>query len=171
MHIDMVSAREEEKKRPFSRLMLGKRAKPTVILAVAIVGAALLMFGGMAGGGESEGIKLTSDFGSYAESVEQKVYELCSSVAGVSDVRVAVSFERGFEYVYAREEGAGKYLVVGSGSSESAVRVTEKTPVIGGIGVVCKGGGDPAIQNKLRNLISAAFGVKSNKIYVTEAAK
>ena len=54
---------------------------------------------------------------------------------------------------------------------QGAFQVKEKMPVIGGIGIVCKGGGDPTVQKKLLDLISAAFGISSNKIYIAEAKK
>ena len=170
--MNMVSTAYSEKKGLVTKLFGGKKAKPIIILFAAFMGVALLLFGGMTGEDrKDETSDLSKDLEQYAEGVEQKLYDICSKVEGVSNVSVAVSFECGFEYVYAREEGAGKFLVVGSGSSESAVRVTEKTPIIGGIGIVCKGGGDPTVQKRLINLISAAFGVGSNKIYITEAAK
>ena len=106
----------------------------------------------------------------YSKDVEEKIKELCSKVKGVSEVSVAVSFESGFEYVYAREDD-GDLATVGSGSAKSAVKIKEKMPVIGGIGIVCKGGSDPSVQKKLLDLISAAFGISSNKIFIAEAKK
>ena len=38
---------------------------------------------------------------------------------------------------------------------------------IEGVGVVCVGGNDPAIRRELTELISAACGIRSNKIFVT----
>ena len=40
-----------------------------------------------------------------------------------------------------------------------------------GIGIVCRGGGEPKIQRELLSLVSAACGVGSNKIFITEAQK
>ena len=161
-----------DKKGILSKITATKKGKLAVIMICAMLGAALLIFGG---GDEGRAAEVTSDASAsleqYSEGVEKKIRELCSRVEGVSGVSVAVSFECGFEYVYAKESGDGKYLVVGSGSAESAVRVTEIPPKISGIGIVCKGGGDPRVQSKLISLVSAAFGVGSNKIYVAEAAK
>ena len=110
----------------------------------------------------------------YIADLEESIEKLCSGVPGVSDVRVAVTLESGFEYVYAtdsktRPDGAVeiKYITIGSGSSEVAVYITEKLPAIAGVGIVCRGGSDPAIQQKLLALISAAYNVKTNKIYIT----
>ena len=40
-----------------------------------------------------------------------------------------------------------------------------------GIGIVCRGGSDPKIQRELLSLVSAACGVGSNRIFITEAQK
>ena len=140
--------------------------KPWMIAACALIGVGLLIFGGSGGKVETKA-ENKSELVEYSKEVEAKILELCSRVEGVKNVSVAVSFESGFEYVYATD--GDKTLTVGSGSNESAVRVTEKPPTISGVGIVCTGGGDPRIQQKLINLISAAYGISSNKIYITEA--
>ena len=148
---------------------LKKNSKLWIIIIGAIAGVLLLMIGG---GENKESAPTESDQAAlerYSEGVEKKIHEICSKVKGVSDVSVAVSFERGFEYVYAKNEEDGEIIVIGSGSGKSAVKVTEKPPTIAGIGIVCRGGGDPGVQRQLLNLLSAAFGISSNKIYITEA--
>ncbi len=146
-----------------------KNAKLWIILIGALAGVVLLV----AGGAEKES-KIKTDTESmalteYSETVEKKIHEICSKVKGVSNVSVAVSFDSGFEYVYAKNDDDGDIVVIGSGSSKSAVKVTEKPPTIGGIGIVCKGGGDPTVQKRLLGLLSAAFNVSSSKIYIAEA--
>ena len=150
---------------------LKKNSKLWIIVIGAVAGVALLLLGGGDGG---ETVRVESDdaaLATYTKSVEEKIHEICSRVSGVSDVSVAVSFESGFEYVYAKNEDKGDIIVIGSGSAKSAVKITEIPPEIKGIGVVCRGGGDPIVQNKLLNLLSATFGISTNKIYITEAKK
>ena len=57
------------------------------------------------------------------------------------------------------------------GVSDVTVAVRMENGNIVGVGIVCRGGGDAAIQKKLLQLVSAATGVRTNKIYITEAAK
>ena len=150
---------------------LKKNAKVWIILLGALAGVVLLLIGS---GDQDESVKIDADevaLAEYAEKTEKKIRELCSNVKGVSDVSVAVSFESGFEYVYAKNDEKGDLVTIGSGSTKAAVKVTEKPPTIGGIGIVCRGGGDPIIQNRLISLLSATFGVSSSKIYITEAEK
>ncbi len=116
----------------------------------------------------------------YTETLEKKIAALCESVNGVSHVKVAVTLRSGYEYIYAKDselKGSGEnttgsyhYLTIGSGSSESAVYLSEKLPTIGGIGIVCDGGGEPRVKQELTELLSAALDVPSNKIYVAEGS-
>ena len=148
-----------------SRLKRGGRL--WVIVMGGLLGVALLLYGG--GEREEEMNGEEERLAVYVRSVEDKITEMCSKVEGVREVSVAVSLESGYEYVYAME--GDKTLTVGSGSSEAPVKVTEKPPRIGGVGIVCVGGGNPAVQKRLIELISAAYGISSNKIYITEAQK
>lgn len=111
----------------------------------------------------------------YTEQLRREIAALCSRVEGVSDVSVAVSLECGYEFVYATDtkselggaSGQVKYVTVGNGSSEQAVYLTELLPRISGIGVVCRGGSEPEVVRRLTALLSAAYNIGSNKIYVT----
>lgn len=117
----------------------------------------------------------------YVDELENKIESLCSNVQGVSNVSVTVYLDSGFETVYAyneqsKETSSGtnsekKYVTIGSGNDESMVCVVEKMPNICGVAIVCKGGGNPLIANQLINLISSAYNVPKNKIYVAEGKK
>ena len=61
-------------------------------------------------------------------------------------------------------------MTAGSGSSESPIYLSVKPPGIAGIGVVCDGGGDASVRRELISLLSAAYGVGTNKIYVTASS-
>ena len=110
----------------------------------------------------------------YREALEARMAFICAQVAGVGEVNVIVSLEGGYEYVYAYDEkytASGQstsYIIIGSGSGESLVYLTERVPTITGIGVVCTGGRDTGVRCEVTSLLSAAFGVGANKIYVTE---
>ena len=146
-----------------------KKIKGTAIIILGLVIGIVLLVLGNGSDGSDNMPDTDQKMEKYSELVEKKIRDLCLTVEGVSEVSVAVSFKSGFEYVYAQNNGKGEILVIGNGSSEKVVAVTEKPPVIGGVGIVCRGGGDPKIQNELINLISAAFDVNSNKIYITES--
>ena len=117
----------------------------------------------------------------YIDELESKISTLCSKINGVSNVSVTVYLDSGFETVYAYNEQSKatsnginsekKYVTIGSGNDESMVCIVEKMPSICGVAIVCRGGGNPVIANQLINLISSAYNVPKNKIYVAEGKK
>lgn len=159
--------------KPFSKI----NSKLLMLAGCGIVGVLLLLYGGgRLGGGEKSAAVSPErhDLSEYSARLEDSIERLCSSVAGVSNVTVAVTLKSGFEYVYAtntqmKTDGSTdvKYLTIGSGGREGTIYITEKLPEIAGIGIVCRGGSDPAVVQKLISLISAAYGVGANKIYIT----
>ena len=142
---------------------LSKNSKIWVVVLALFVGIGLLVFSGSAP--DSAGAQST-ELSEYARELEEKIEQICSRVAGVSHVSVAVSLRGGFEYVYATDERGN---IISSGGSGAVIK--QKTPEIAGIGIVCVGGGNDAIRERLISLVSAACGVGTNRIYVTEAKK
>lgn len=148
-----------------------------LLLAVGgLVGIFLIVFGGSFGKGKAEEestcYQPTDDsLVIYQEYLEKRVRELCEPVVG-SPVTVTVTLSEGFSSVYATEweKEEEKYVILGSGSSSSALYLTRSAPQIGGIGIVCRGGGDDVLRKELLSLLSAAFHVPSNRIYIAEGS-
>ena len=142
---------------------LSKNSRIWIVALALLVGIALLVF---AKAPSADTASQQTQFSQYARELEDKIAQICARVQGVSHVSVAVSLRGGFEYVYATDESGN---IITSGSSQSGVVVRQKTPEIAGIGIVCVGGGSGAVREKIISLVSAACGVGTNRIYVTEA--
>ena len=136
-----------------------------IAVAAFALGLLLMIFGGSETAEAKKGSEISVE--RYAAALEADIAALCESVSGVSRVTVAVSLSGGIEYVYATDS-KGDPVTLG-GSSGGGLIVREKLPEIAGVGVVCRGGGDPEIQRRLISLIGAAYGVASNRIFITEA--
>lgn len=155
-----------------------KSGKLAVALLFVALGAILLLFGSRAGKDNDNStpeppVPSARTAEEYRAELEARMEAICADVAGVGEVEVVVTLEGGFSYVYATDKktNAGgeslSYVTVGSGDRETLVYLSEKAPAIVGIGVVCTGGMDPTVRREVTALLSAAFGVGSNKIYVT----
>ena len=142
------------------------------VFTLAALGILLIITGGcVSDRGDTQTVSLSGNsVTEYEARLEAKIKNLCENVKGVSGVTVAVSLSGGYENVYA-QNGSEDYVLVGNGSSESGVFLNERSPQINGIGIVCRGGGDPKIQQELLSLVSAACGVGKNRIFITEAQK
>ena len=146
-------------------MKLPQNVKLGVFISLVLLGVLLLIFGG--GTKTSSGDLDSEEIAKYKKELEGEITELCRGVRGVGDVRVAVSLSGGFEYVYATDKN-GKVVAAGS---ESGIVIKKKLPEILGIGIVCTGGGDSTVKNQLISLVSAAYGIGTNRIFVAEAKK
>lgn len=153
------------------------RLRLILILLGAALGVFLLLFGDRFFKSSSEETAepapLTSqeELEAYQTYLEGRVKVLCESVRGVDCVTVAVTLTGNFEDIYATEtvDGNKEYVIVGSGSGAKALYLTRLAPEIAGIGVVCRGGASSDVQNELSSLLSAAFHVPANRIYIAQA--
>lgn len=150
--------------------------KIIIIFLISALGIFLMLIGAFGKIGSKEedtGNSMSAE--EYASSVEKSISELCEKINGVSDVHTVVTLEGGYNTVYAQNSQSNssgyknEFVLTGSGASESAILVGYSTPQVSGVGIVCRGGGDAHIRSEIISLISATFGVSSNKIYVTEA--
>lgn len=109
----------------------------------------------------------------YAGQLEQRLEDILTQIDGVGATRVMVTLETGEENVYATDQETGgdgssavnHVLLAGEGLLE-----TVHTPRVLGVAVVCEGGADATIQNRVNTLVTALTGVGANHITVTKMA-
>ncbi len=155
----------------------GKRLRLILAAVGALVGVLLLLFGDRLFRSSSNSTEPTvtvseqEELTAYRQDLEARVKALCESVDGVSGVTVAVTLSGGFVDDYATQWNGDdmEYVILGSGSSASALHLSRQFPAVVGIGVVCRGGGNADVRRELTSLLEAAFSVSSNHIYITEA--
>ena len=108
----------------------------------------------------------------YSEMLEERIEELCNRVDGVSGAYAIVTLKGGYQAIYAIDSQSGntstknQTVVIGSGSGEKAILEGYSYPEIAGIGIVCHGGDSYEVKNKIVSLISSAFDISANKIFV-----
>ena len=153
-----------------------KSQKIILILFIAFVGVALLLFGGESkesGAGETTPVRddytMTEE---YARMLEDRVAQICSEVKGVSEVEVFVSLSGGYRTVYAYDSqstssGHKSQLVMsGSGSDKTAVVSAYEYPQISGVGIVYKGTDNATVRSQMISLVSSSLNISTNKIFV-----
>lgn len=90
---------------------------------------------------------------SYADDLEARLTELVSAVDGVGDCRVMITLESGTEYVY----------------TSPTVLVTEILPKIRGVVVVCDGGNDAAVCERVTEVVTTALNIPQRRVCVTKS--
>ena len=156
----------------------GEKASAGIVIMGLVVGVLLLLFGSTSFASKDESNTEASseirqyDEQKYEEELIEKIEYICSKVKGAGKVSVALTLDGSYRAIYAQNFTNGsnvksEYLLVGSGSNESALLVGYSPPQILGIGIVCSGGASASVRAEIVSLISATFDLPTNKIYVT----
>ena len=159
--------------------------KMFILICIAIFGIMFIFLGSDKEGADTVSSSHSTvdegkyDMIEYSEYIEKKIKGICEHINGVSSVYVIVTLENGFEYVYAINETSSKdkeiktydYLVIKDGNSENVVYLTGKPPKIKGIGIIYTINSKLSAKYEIVNLISSAFDVGKNKVYIIERKK
>lgn len=174
----------------FDKLFQGDK-KLKIVMIIGIVGIILIgittFIPEKSSPENSTEIKQTMD--EYRTKAQDEVLELISSIEGVGVARVMITYKNGVEYVYAREEkqntdksgGVGADDVIQRDNYESKTIMVEdengrKTalvrtmlePAVKGVVIVCEGGDDIFVQQKVIEAVKIAMGIGANQVCVTK---
>jgi stage III sporulation protein AG len=155
-------------------LNLFKTKKIYIFVALIFVGVIIIIIGknDTTKNGDIKNSIENLDPSQYSEMLEERVEELCNRVDGVSGAYAIVTLKGGYQAIYAIDSQSGntstknQTVVIGSGSGEKAILEGYSYPEIAGIGIVCHGGDSYEVKNKIVSLISSAFDISANKIFV-----
>ncbi|MBE6807154.1 MAG: hypothetical protein E7527_03980 [Ruminococcaceae bacterium] len=112
------------------------------------------------------------------QALEQRITTLLSSVEGVGRCRVLVTLESGTQTVYAADtriasDAAGQttdttFLRVETDTGPVGLKLTELQPTIKGVAVVCEGGGNPAVCERVTQVVTTAFQISQRRVCVVK---
>lgn len=144
----------------------GLLKNPKAVKWVVYGGLALLMlfflsevFGG-SGGGNSAGklseINEAAKVEEYEKRIENELERAVSAVKGVGrreGITIMVTLDSLSETVYSEKGSTVKTVI---------------TPKVRGVAIICEGGGDIVVKQKIIELVSRVLGINSTKISVTD---
>lgn len=120
----------------------------------------------------------------YADELETRLCHLVGGIDGVGACRVMVTLENGVEYVYASEEKAGSdysadgdrlsqaddsetsVILVQTEDGYEGLLVTELQPTVKGVVVVCAGGGDEAVRQRVTEAVTTVLNITAKRVCV-----
>lgn len=120
------------------------------------------------------------DSNDFRKQTEKELKELLEQIDGVGECEVMVSVECSTEYIYAenisryseenaerRSEKLDEDIVIteNSGTRQPLVRKVID-PRIGGVVIVCEGGGDIRINERVQKAVSTALNISSSRVCV-----
>lgn len=126
----------------------------------------------------------------YTKALETSLTDIVSSIDGAGATKVLITLENGVEMKYATDEKKNaeetqekssettrtqqsgdseiKYITVrDADGTERALAITEIQPTVKGVVVVCAGGEDPVVQQRILNAVTTALNISSKRVCVT----
>lgn len=169
--------------------VIEKIKNPKILVAAGLVGIALICLSSFIGGGEKKEIK--AQFGEtltaeeYKAELQESIGEIVKSITGSDNLKVVITLESGIKYSYADiSEGISEnktasnsestsselkqsYITVKTADGgEQALLVTTEMPEVRGVAIVCEGGDDEIINEKIQNAVTAALNITSKRVYI-----
>lgn len=130
-----------------------------------------------------EPIESDETMDAYVAKMEKRLSDILSQISGVSRVHVMLTLQDGGSAVVEKDESVlsqetkeekeyrkeEKAVYKDAESGEIPYVIAKKTPCIEGVLVVCEGGKDASVKQKILEAIMALFPVESHKICIIEA--
>lgn len=147
-----------------------------VAIIIAIIYFSLISSNSTQGDSSTNDDNITQEFSSsmeYVNYLENKLENVLTKVKGAGNVEVAITLEKGFEYIYATEEETKTTSNGTSVTSETVVMVDgqpllleEIYPIVQGIVVVSSGVDDISVRLNILSVLQTVIEIDNSKINI-----
>ncbi len=170
-------------------LIKEKLKKPKNLVIIGVTGIVLIGLSSLfSGKSDTKSIQTgnTFDCEAYKTTLEENVKDIVSGITEDKKPTVVITLENGIRYSYAddikndsttqsgekseqtTERKETSHITVKSSSGdEKALIVTEKMPEIRGVAIICEGGDDEFLSEKIISAVTAALDITRKRVYVT----
>lgn len=120
----------------------------------------------------------TISYSDYVNELDEKLTELISSIDGVGKCKVMITLKNTTESVFAKNSQNSQsessysqndeYVIYDGENGDSPLLLKEIFPEIEGVAVVCSGGDNIVVKEKIIQCVSSLFNISSNRISVSK---
>ncbi len=165
-----------------------KLKNPRILIIIGVLGILLIFLSSLSGGKEeakAQNQNTEISVEEYRLSLEKDIRQIVKGITGSNKATVVVTLESGMRYKYADiTEGAstdktednetsssseikqGYITVKTADGGEDALLVTTQMPEIRGVAIVCLGGDNEIIAEKIENTVTAALNITSQRVHI-----
>ena len=167
------------------------------VIALGAIGLILILNSNLSKGKTKENNKTDGDFSisytyEYKKQLEENLRNIISEISGVGTANVLVTLESSVQNVYATEQKKNKeasedknydeiskkqesneietkfITVKDADGTEKALSVMQIQPVVKGVVVICSGGDNPEVKNKVVEAVKTALNITSKRVFFTK---
>ncbi len=120
------------------------------------------------------------DFSERETELENRLEEAVSKINGAGETDITVTYESTKEFFYAKNssetngdtetESEFEFVIIDGANGEEPIFIKADEAKIRGVLVVCEGGGNALVREKIIEAICALLDIPSNKVSVAEMA-
>lgn len=164
---------------------------PRLLVAVGLCGIFLIFLSSFFTGKDKKSesdinLKNSITAEEYRASIEESIKNIVSGITGDKNPTVVITLESGVKYSYAKidetdssvssgnstdqssESKKQSYIIIKTADGgEQALIVTEIMPEIRGVAIICSGGNNNVISEKIKNAVTAALNITSKRVYIS----
>lgn len=129
-----------------------------IIIIAGIVGIALIFLSSYIDIGAFSSEKEEEEFSvkTYSTQIEGDLQTVISQIEGAGETKVLLTMENSVEYVYLED---------------STTKTKEIEPLIRGVLVVCEGGDDPIVVERITDAVTKALDISTAKVCITKLSE
>ena len=139
-----------------------------------VTGVLLILIGNQNGKSDIQGEALLQsvDATQLERAMEAELAQFLEGVAGIGSVQVFLTLESSTETVYLKSEsasGKSEYVTLTQNGKSTPIVQKQIYATVRGVAVLCTGGDLPQNQERVIGLVSTAFHIPANRIFVAAA--
>lgn len=159
--------------------------KAVLIFSIGIIGIFLILISEILPEKNSDlnssELSFASELSEREELLEKRIEEAVSKINGAGKTHVTITFDSSEEYVYAKNfsenktenetENESEFVIIEGEKSDKPVTIKTNEAKIRGVLIICEGGKNPLVKEKIIEGVCALLDIPSNKVSVAEMAK
>ncbi len=147
----------EESKEKIKKLFDNDKVRRIVIIA-GVVGMLLILLSNYIDFGKSSGKSEEEEFSvtTYSTEIENDLQSVISQIEGAGETKVLLTMENSVEYVFLED---------------STTKTKEIEPLIRGVLVVCEGGDEPVVVERITEAVTKALDISTAKVCITKLSE
>ena len=127
-----------------------------LMIIAGVVGIALIFFSSLDLGSITGKQDDAFSVKAYSEELESDLEEVIAHIQGAGKTKVLLTMENSVEYVYLRD---------------STTKTKEVAPLIRGVLVLCEGGDEPVVVERVTEAVTKALDLSAAKVCITKLSE
>lgn len=161
------------------KAIIKKAGKQKIIVSIGIVGIVLILLSELVPTNVTSNENTTArDYSQYVEQLENDTASIISSISGVGKCKIMITLVETDENVFAQNKdesysdssnsSKSEYVLYEDNNNDTPILIKQYLPKVNGVVVVCQGGDDVVVRQRVVSAISSLYSIPSNKISVSK---